>query len=200
MKILLAHEDRDLLRSYERLLMIDGHDVTTAFDGAQVASLLPKGPFGLVILEEALPRVAHGQLMGLLRRENAPVIVLLNGRATMKHLLRPLLPEAYLPLPFLPDDLTALIASVSKKLASADALPCGDAAVDVARFRFSGTDTRLTAQEIDLIAALLRDEKVSGRRARTMILSINEKLRRLGKKARVIYEIEKGYRLVNDNE
>ena len=200
MKILLADSDRDLLHSYEKLLSMEGHEVTTAFDGAQAATLLAAGPYDLAILERALPRVGHGQLIGLLRREGVPAIVLLEGRAGVGQLLSDSLPEAYLALPFLPGDLTALIDSVTAKRASGRVFACGDAAVDAARFRFEGTDTRLTAGEIDLLSALAGQETVQGKRARTLIHAVNEKLKRLGRATRIEYELRKGYKLVNQHE
>lgn len=200
MKILLADSDRDLLRSYGKLLAMDGHEVTTAFDGAQVAALLAGGPYGMAILEQDLPRVAHDQLMRMLRREGLPVIVLLERRVGVKQLMSASLPEAYLPLPFLPAELTALIGNVEDKLKSGRVFACGDAIVDVSNFRFEGTDTRLTAAEIDLLSALAGQEPIRGRRARTLVQAINEKLKRLGRAARIEYELQKGYRLVNRHE
>ena len=200
MTILLADSDRDLLRSYERLLAMDGHTVVAAFDGAQVASLLPAGPFDLAILQRTLPRLGHEQLLRLLRRENVPVIVLLEERVSAGRLLGADLPEAYLPLPFLPGDLRALMDSVAAKRGAGEPFAFGDATVDAAGFCFKDTDTRLTAGDIDLLEALIREEPVSGRRARTLIHALNEKLRRLGRGARIEYEPRKGYKLVNGHE
>ncbi len=38
MKILLAVPDRDLLQAYERLLGLNGHEVTAVFDGIQAVT------------------------------------------------------------------------------------------------------------------------------------------------------------------
>ncbi len=200
MRILLADSDRDLLQSYATLLAMDGHEVTQAFDGAQVVSLLAHGPYDTALLEETLPRVEHGRLMRLMAREALPVIVILNGRVTAKHLLRPDLPCGYLSLPFLPGDLTGLIESVREKRASGEPFPCGDAVVDVAGFAFQGTDIRLTAAEIDLLTALKRGKMSHGRHARTVILALNEKLARMNRRTHIRYELEKGYTLVSDHE
>ena len=200
MKILLADSDRDLLQSYEKLLTMDGEAVTTAFDGAQVTALLARERFDVVVLEEKLPRIGHERLMLTLQREDLPVIVLLDERVGVKHLLRTRLPCAYLPFPFLPDDLTGLIEDVLRKRACGERLVCGDLSVDTARFRFSGTDVRLTAREISLLARLAAEESVGGRRERTVIHALNEKLRRLGRREQIEYELKKGYRLVSKHE
>ena len=102
MNILLADSHRDLLQSYERLLTMKGHQVTTAFDGTQVVQLTAERRFDLVILEEHLPRISGDSLLEMLRDANVPVIVMLDRRVTANHLLRPSLPSAYLSLPFLP--------------------------------------------------------------------------------------------------
>ena len=49
MNILLADSNRDLLQSYQKLLTLDGHTVTTAFDGAQAAALLEPGKYDIAI-------------------------------------------------------------------------------------------------------------------------------------------------------
>ena len=94
----------------------------------------------------------------------------------------------------------ALIESVLKKRASGETLSCGSAAVDVSLFRFTGTDIRLTTREIDLLAALAAQEEPSGKDARTIISSLNEKLKRLDQNTRISYEPGKGYRLVTEHE
>ena len=199
MKILLAASDRDLLQGYEKLLTMDGHQVTTAFDGAQVVELMAGGPYDIAVLEEKLPRIGGEQLLELLRREALPAILLLDERVSVKHLLRASPPEAYLSFPFLPADLTELLDSTVRKLAAKEIERFGGVAVDAARFRFAGTAVRLTTQEIDLMEALARREKPQGRQARTIIQALNEKLARLGS-VRIEYELQKGYKLVNDHE
>ena len=200
MRILLADSDRDLLQSYRKLLSMDGHEVVTAFDGPQVVSGLGKGPYDLAILEESLPRMEHEEMLRLFKEAGAPVIVLTDGRVTVRHLLRPALPNAYLPFPFLPEDLTRLMERVVEKKRSGGTIPCGGAEVDVSGFCFAGTSVRLTDGEIDLLDDLKQQKRVTGKRARTLIQAVNEKLRGMGKDTRIVYELEKGYRMVNGHE
>ena len=65
MNILLADSHRDLLQSYERLLTMKGHQVTTAFDGTQVVQLTAERRFDLVILsfEVVDPIADHADLI-----------------------------------------------------------------------------------------------------------------------------------------
>ena len=200
MNILLADSNRDLLQCYQKLLTMDGHAVTTAFDGAQVVSLMGKGIFDIAILEESLPRIELDQLVQALNREKIPVIVLTGGSVTVKRLLNAALPNAYLSLPFLPADLKRLMEEVKEKTQSAETLSCQGVSVDVAGFCFSGTATRLTSGEIDLLRQLEAPLQAAGKRTRVMIQALNEKLKAIGNQARIVYEMEKGYRLVNGYE
>ena len=49
MDILLADSNRDLLQCYQKLLMMNGHSVTTVFDGTQVLSLLAPEKYDIAI-------------------------------------------------------------------------------------------------------------------------------------------------------
>ncbi len=200
MNILLADSNRDLLQCYQKLLAMDGHTVTTAFDGAQVVSLLGPEAFDMAILEENLPRIELDLLLQALNRDRIPVIVLTDGIATVKMLLGATLPNAYLFFPFLPADLNQIMREVAEKTHSSETLNCCGVDVDVSGFCFTGTATRLTNGEIDLLRELKKPRRAAGKRTRVMIHALNEKLKAIGNPARIIYEMEKGYRLVNGND
>ncbi|MBR0218235.1 MAG: hypothetical protein IJQ33_03395 [Clostridia bacterium] len=208
MNILLADSNRDLLQCYEKLLGLDGHTVTTAFDGTQVAALLEPGKYDIAILEQRLPRMALDRLLQDLERARIPVIVLTEGPVTVKTLLETPLPNAYLIFPFLPEDLKRTIREVTEKARSTEILRRGGVAVDVGAFRIEGTAVRLTNGEINLLRELSAPRRTAGKRTRVMIQALNEKLKSTGKNteknaektAQIIYEMEKGYRLVNENE
>ena len=197
MNILLADSNRDLLQCYQKLLTMDGHTVTTAFDGAQTVSLLGPEKYDIAILEDSLPRIDLDQLLQALNRQHIPVIVLATDAVGVKTLLGPTLPNAYLSFPFLPADLKQLIQAVTDKTRSPETVSCCGVEVDIAGFCFTGTATRLTNGEIDLMKALCQPLQAAGKRTRVMIQALNEKMKTLGKPARIIYEMEKGYRLVN---
>ena len=200
MEILLAASDRDLLQCYQKLLTMENHLVITAFDGAQMVSLLRTHPFDIAVLQDNLPRMEHEHLLRMMKQDGIPVIVLTEKHATVRAMLKTELPNAYLPFPFLPEDLTELIQAVTEKAHSNEKLSRCGIEVDVNGFCFSHTETGLTNGEIDLFRDLEKPVKSSGRRIRIMVQALNEKMRQNGKQARIIYEIEKGYRLVNENE
>ena len=200
MKILLAASDRDLLEAYERLLCLNGHEVTIAFDGTQVVALLARGPFGLAILEESLPRMEHDALVRLLQGEGIPVLALIRRPLSSGRLLGPCLANAYLAFPFLPCEMTAMVKHLREKADNESVLLCGDVAVEISRFRIAGTQERLTAGEIDLFAALLAEKPIRRKAARAQIAALNEKFNRQNKRTRIEYVPQKGYRLVTKHD
>ena len=197
MNVLLADANRDFLQCYQTLLAMDGHRVTTAFDGAQVISLMRRDTFDIAIMEESLPRIEMDQLLKTLGEKRIPVILLVNGKVTVNTLLRSRQPSAYLSFPFLPADLAGMMDAVMEKARSGETLRCQGVEVDVSGFRFSGSQVLLTNGEIDLLRALDTPRKTAGKRTRVMIQALNEKMKGLGLKTRIKYEMEKGYRLVN---
>ena len=200
MNILLADSNRDLLQCYQKLLAMDGHTVTTAFDGAQAATLLGPQKYDVAILEQRLPRMAPDHLLQALNRERIPAVVLAEGSLTVKTLLGSPLPNAYLTFPFLPEDLSRTIREVTEKARSAEILRRGGVAVDVGGFCIAGTAAHLTNGEINLLRELSAPRRAAGKRTRVMIQALNEKLKNVGNPSRIVYEMEKGYRLVNGNE
>lgn len=193
MKILLAVSDRDFLKTYEKLLKMDGHEVSTAFDGAQ-AIMLVSGGYDMILLEDTLPCVNREQMLRHFLQ--TPVITLLSQQLRVSHLLRPQLPHAFLSLPFTHEELLGSMDMVLRCLKDENSLQLGDVQADVSRFCFHDSPVRLTGNELELIRALDRGDSLRGSRTRSMVLALNEKLRRMGKGARIEYSHEKGYHSV----
>ncbi|MBQ1392924.1 MAG: response regulator, partial [Lachnospiraceae bacterium] len=101
MKILIADSDRDLLRSYQKLLQLEKYDVSTLFDGTQVILNLSKQQFDLVILNMNIPRINYREIVKMLNDRNSPVVVLLNKKITSGMLIDDVLANSYLSFPFL---------------------------------------------------------------------------------------------------
>ena len=200
MKLLLADPNRDLLSGYKKLLELRGHSVRTAFDGTQVLTLLGETKFDLAILNERLPRVGHDQMVRNLREEGIPVLVLLDSPLNTKTLLRTELANAYLPFPFSPGELSALMENVLGKVRSTGTLECMGVRVDVPAFCFSSTRVRLTAGEMDVLEKLSRRERLAGSGNGVWVHSLNQKLDRLRQRVRIAYTAEKGYRMVSAYE
>ena len=197
MQILLADPDRDLLSGYRRLMEKSGNSVQTAFDGTQILSLLGNKSFDLAVLNEHLPRIAHERMIHSLYGEKIPVIVLLDRPVHIRHLCQKEPASAYLPFPFSPSELRTLARNVLDKSVSPVRLNCADTEIHIDGFRFSGTDIRLTTDEIDILTRLSAKETPLPYQQRVYIHSLNAKLAELDSPSlRISYREEKGYRLV----
>ena len=109
MRILLAAPDRDLLECYGELLEADFGEVVTAFDGAQVLSLVSSEDFDAAILDCDIPLADHKKLIERIRGKGIPVIALINGSPD----LREPAANAYLSYPFTPGELNAAILNIA---------------------------------------------------------------------------------------
>jgi len=198
MRILFAASDRDLLHCYARLLSSENRTADTAFDGTQVLTKLSAERYDLLILSQDIQRVDCRRIVGFCNGENIPVIVLTSERPGLQTLLDGTLANAYLPLPFLPDELIALIDSVRDKLSSEETLSFGSFDVKISSFSLSGI--RITAGELDALAALSAGGIAGDEKNRVYINALNAKLDSLRLPQRIKYDKENGYRLVNENE
>ena len=118
MRILFAAPDRDLIRCYGTLL--DGPDrtVETAFDGVQVLRLLSEGDWDLLILSRDIPRIDWRRIVEHRSLEGPPILLLSAEPPDLRFLRDKALPNACLPLPFLPEELEAVLQRLRAALNS----------------------------------------------------------------------------------
>ena len=198
MRVLLADPDRDMLFAYRRLMELAGHAAKTAFDGVRVLDILETASFDLAVVSERLPRIAHERVMRSLIGKGVPAVVLLDAPVSVKRLCRKELANAYLSHPFSPAELFALAADALDKANAGKEAVCMGLRVDVRGFRFSGTDIRLTAGEMDALIQLARQGTPLPFEKRVYAHSLNRKLEKLDSpRMRVEYLENQGYRLVN---
>ena len=198
MRILFAAADRDLLRCYAELLTRDGAEVETAFDGTQVYARLNTERYELLILSQTLPRIPTTQLLERCAQAGLPTILLTERAPRLSQLTEPLPAQAYLPLPFLPEELRQTVRSVSEKRCSTRVLTVCGLRTPVADYALAGR--RLTAGELDVLLALedgaaLPDERRDG----PVVAALNEKLKALGLPQRIRYRND-GYKWVTNDE
>lgn len=140
-------------------------------------------------------------MVRLLREKGVAVIVLLDTPVSVKRLCRPELPNAYLSFPFFPSDLFALAENVLRKADAEEDAEYMGVRVNLRKFRFSGTDIRLTAGEIDALSQFAGQGTPLPFDKRVYAHSLNQKLDKLDSPGiRVEYRENQGYRLVNRNE
>lgn len=78
-KILVAEDERMLLKTMSFFLQKKGFDVTPVFNGEDAASLIRTGTFDLIITDINMPYASGMELLHLIRNElklSTPVIVL----------------------------------------------------------------------------------------------------------------------------
>ncbi|MBQ8135678.1 MAG: response regulator [Clostridia bacterium] len=199
MKVLLADSDRDFLKSFKKLLELDGHEVTAVFDGTQVIRKTAKHQYDLVVLERGIPSMKSHDIVRMLNEAKTPVIILLGCKINSDILLDDVLAKAYLSFPFFPYELTELTQEITDKLSSDEKLQFADAEISVADFMLCGK-ILVTNEEINVFRALLHGSELNTKKAEPYINSLNNKLEKLNKKPRIRYLMGKGYRLVTDYE
>ncbi len=200
MNLLIADPDRDFLTAFRRLLEYYSHKVKTVFDGTQVITKLAAERFDIVILNEGIPRVSSKEIIKLLNEDDIPVIEISEKKINSGILSENVLANSYITLPFLPDELTRLIDSISKKRNSDDKPEYMDVNIDLHSFMLCNK-LRVTNEELDIFISLMNNEGIDANRAGPYINALNLKFEKLRKKSRIKYVINEGYRLVmNNNE
>ena len=198
MKILFAAPDRDLLECYKTILEADFGETVTAFDGTQVISLLSAEDFDILLLDRDIPRIDWKKLILRAEEDRTPVIVLTDEAIGAGQLTQEALPNAFLRYPFTPEQVAFSIRDTLGKASSDERLRCGGAEIDVSAFRIEG-GPRVTTQEIDLLRSLLHAGEVKSD-AGSCVSALNEKLAKVGAKARIRYRAKKGFELVIEDE
>lgn len=199
MKILIADSDRDLLRSYQKLLQLESYEVRTLFDGTQVVINLSKQQYDLVILNKNIPRINYKEIVRILNDRNIPVIVLLDKKITSGMLIDDVLANSYLSFPFLPYELSDRIKDVMSKHKSKDRIVFEDLSIDIGKYT-SIDNIRFTNEEINILNAFIKGENIEVQRIHSYINSLNNKFVINNKIPRIKYITNEGYRLVTENE
>lgn len=196
MRILFAAPDRDLIRCYGTLLAGPGRTVETAFDGVQVLRLLAEEDWDLLIFSRDIPRIDWRRIAERCNREGPPVLLLSAETPDLRLLLDPVLANACLPLPFLPEELEAMLDRLLAALGSQALIDLEGKAIPVSGFRLGKAP--LALNEVEALEAL-----AAGRQPpddRTALRSLNEKLAAQGFTRRIRYRAKEGYRLVTEDE
>ena len=201
MNILIADSDRDFLMSFQKVLEYEGHNVSTVFDGTQVITKITESSYDIVILEQNIPRIDSRDIIKLLNEEQTPVIMILDKKINSEILLDDVLANAYLNLPFLPNELTDAIQEIAFKKEAAHQMILAEEGIeiDVPHYSLCGK-IRLTNEEINIFEDLHSGKDMRSKSVGPYINSLNNKLEALNKKTRIRYVINEGYRLVTGYE
>ena len=195
MYIMLGCRDRDFLKAFSKLFELEGNTVETAFDGTQIITGLAEKKPELAVLDAELPRIRCGELIKILNDADVPVIIITGRKPRVADLMNKDLAMAYISLPFLPDELKALVEDVMEKRQNGSIIKFDDAEVDEQKFLMCGK-VRLTAEEINIIRRLSQKQTIENGKSAAYIGALNNKLEMLGRKTRIKYMLNEGYRLV----
>ncbi|MBQ6036185.1 MAG: response regulator [Lachnospiraceae bacterium] len=113
MKILLAVPDRDLLQAYERLLGLNGHEVTAVFDGIQAVTQTAGHCYDAAVFDVKLSRVSPEQLLELFREERIPAVILSKTPKDRRTFDEKYPGNRYLNYPFLPEELEEKLKEIA---------------------------------------------------------------------------------------
>lgn len=197
MKILLAVSDRDFLSSFSRLFSLAGYETDTSFDGTHVITKVSETMFDLVILEKNIPRVGSREIIHLLREKNIPVIMISDRRITSAMLLCKDPADAYISLPFLPQELLDLTGTVLKRKNSSRVISIGELKIEEKSFLMC-EDQRITSGELDVLESLSDNMEIDAKQYDVYINSINLKLEKNNRRPRITYVNGEGYRWVDN--
>jgi DNA-binding response OmpR family regulator len=166
-RVLLVEDDLALRTGLGDTLAQEGHEVTTATDGARARALLESRRFDLVVLDLMLPRLNGLDVLRELRRRDGetPVLILTakDGEAD-KVLGLELGADDYVTKPFGLRELLARVRALLRRAERAPAarpaprgrLSIGDARVDLDAFEVvrDGQTTALSQKEAAMLALL----------------------------------------------
>lgn len=118
MKILLIDDDTLIRRSVARVLLQNGHDVTTAEDGLRGVELFHREKFDLIVTDIYMPRQEGIETILTLRREDTDTKIIAisgggrSGNTDALEMARLLGADAIIEKPFRTDQLLAKIDAV----------------------------------------------------------------------------------------
>jgi DNA-binding response OmpR family regulator len=162
-RVLIIEDERKILRSLERGLQAEGHEVATAASGEAGYLLARAEPFDCLILDLLLPGRDGLQILADLRQAgNAIPVLILTARDTVEDRVIGLDAGAddYLIKPFAFAELLARVrALLRRERGEPQTVLCADdLEMDLIRRRVvrGGVDIPLTQREFDVLAYLLR--------------------------------------------
>ena len=160
-RVLVVDDDPGLRTVLRDALSRDGHEVTTAADGAQALRRLAEDPVDLVLTDLSMPGMDGAALVREIRAGGSavPVLVLtVRQEEREKVALLDAGADDYVVKPFSVAELLARVrALLRRRTPPAATIEAGDLEIDIElrRVRRGGRDIHLTPTEFDLLRTLL---------------------------------------------
>lgn len=163
MDILLVEDDERVARNIERALLLAGHRVALADDGAVALEQALAKPHDLILLDVLLPSIDGFSVCRELRRRRVKTpILMLTARDAVGDRVHGLDAGAddYLTKPFATEELLARVRALGRRASDAGdgALRVADLLLDAARHevRRGESEIELTPKEFELLEYLMR--------------------------------------------
>jgi DNA-binding NtrC family response regulator len=116
-RVLVVDDKENILRLFAKILA-DGHDVTTASDGARALSLVATGDFDVVVTDIRMPGAGGFEVLAAVKARSASTeVVMMTGYATVGDAVRAMKLGAYdyLEKPFDPDAAALTVARAAER-------------------------------------------------------------------------------------
>ena len=160
--ILVADDDREIVKAIAILLEREGYRVLKAYDGMQALDQLTAQTVHLVIMDVMMPRLdGLSAVMRIREKRNIPIIVLsAKSEETDKVLGLSMGADDYVSKPYNPAELAARVKSHLRRytcLGGIDASPSDRIANDGRTLYADGEPVRLTATETKIIDLLMNN-------------------------------------------
>ena len=167
MKILVADDEKLLVKGIKFNLENDGYEVAVAYDGEEAVELAKSGDFDLIILDIMMPKMTGLEACMQIREfSNVPIIMLTAKGEDMDKLIGfEQGTDDYLTKPFNILELKARIRALLRRSTPAETkeectrITCGDITLDTSERNAykNGKAVELTAREFDLMELLMKN-------------------------------------------
>ena len=162
-RVLVAEDDREIVKVVRAYLERAGFNVLTAYDGREALLMARQERPDLVILDLMLPEMDGLDVCRHLRRESDIPIIMLTARVEEADKLvgLELGADDYITKPFSPRELVARVRAVlrrAERLPEPGIISVGDVTIDQGRHlvKVGGREVKLTPTEFDLLTVLVR--------------------------------------------
>ncbi len=167
-RILVADDDREIVKAIAILLEQEGYEVCRAYDGMQALELISQGGIQLVLIDVMMPKLdGLSAVMKIRERQNIPIIVLsAKSEETDKILGLSIGADDYVAKPYNPGELAARVKSHLRRYTSlGDIHAIGQGDIRNGRLLYrtqehvlyaDGEPVRLTATETKIVELFMR--------------------------------------------
>jgi two-component system, OmpR family, KDP operon response regulator KdpE len=161
--VLVADDDAPILRLVRTKLQADGYGVITAMNGQEAVELFEKERPDIVVLDLMMPVMDGYDAMQQIRQAGNVPVVILTARSAAPEKIRglDLGADDYVTKPFNPDELSARIAAVLRRVSGSQApttqkLDYGYLTIDLGRRQImaNGDEVELSRTEWELLYQL----------------------------------------------